>query len=261
MNMPGLWADGWFVIAAAGLAVSVVLFFVLLGQYRAASSAADEARAPEPEPAPVRPVYIPDEPEAPAAEEPAPAPHPAAEEKPAPAPAAPARKSPETTTGGISPAVVYLQSIKNQLEELQKTTRALAARVDGVASRDEALIERLGELAAAVAALKAPAASASSDEAPPPAAKKAQKAAASPAPAVSLQPPEQPPPAPKTEPLPEPAPKEEPSPDETVRLELGKLIDGRLAEKTEPAEPSPADAPVQGAEGGDTPRRGPVWPV
>jgi len=40
--MNGLWADGWFYISTAGLLVSGVLFFFLLGQYRAAADAADE---------------------------------------------------------------------------------------------------------------------------------------------------------------------------------------------------------------------------
>ncbi len=39
--MNGLWADGWFYISSAGLLVSGVLFFFLLGQYRAAADAAD----------------------------------------------------------------------------------------------------------------------------------------------------------------------------------------------------------------------------
>ena len=65
--MMGLWADGWFYISSAGLLISGILFFFLLGQYRVASEAADateelaaerEASVPD---AAVRPVYMPDE--------------------------------------------------------------------------------------------------------------------------------------------------------------------------------------------------------
>ncbi len=60
----------------------------------------------------------------------------------------------------MNPAVVYLQNIKNQLEELHQETRDLAKRVDAITGRDEALIERLGELTQAVAELKSSAAAA-----------------------------------------------------------------------------------------------------
>lgn len=41
--MVGLWTDVWFYISSLGLLVSGALFFFLLGQYRAASAAADRA--------------------------------------------------------------------------------------------------------------------------------------------------------------------------------------------------------------------------
>src|SRR5258707_7138512 len=65
--MPGLWADGWFYICAAGLLISAVLFFFLLSQYRAAATAAAH-RETDTQPGfnAVQPVYIP------AAERPAP---------------------------------------------------------------------------------------------------------------------------------------------------------------------------------------------
>ena len=71
--MMGLWADGWFYISSAGLLVSGVLFFFLLGQYRVASEAADATESAETAEAghgaekdsaasaAIRPVYIPDE--------------------------------------------------------------------------------------------------------------------------------------------------------------------------------------------------------
>ena len=62
--MMGLWADGWFYISSAGFLVSGVLFFFLLGQYRAASAAADATESDPPEIAvsAVHPVFVPDEP-------------------------------------------------------------------------------------------------------------------------------------------------------------------------------------------------------
>jgi hypothetical protein len=161
--MMGLWADGWFYISSAGLLVSGILFFFLLGQYRVASEAADATEAAEaseppasirnPPPAAIRPVYIPDE--APAARivshAETPEPKPKAEAEPAPSER---RKDPATSTGGISPAVVYLQNIKVELADLHKDLRSLAKRVDdelaAVSTRDEALIERLGEITRAV---------------------------------------------------------------------------------------------------------------
>ena len=162
--MTGLLADGWFYISSAGLLVSGVLFFFLLGQYRAAGDAADQ---PEPEAAAephaplIRPLSlseggpssakiasVPAESLAKPADRPAPA------ESKREAASVPVDKRRETATGGVNPAVVYLQNIKNQLEELHSETRVLAKRVEAITDRDEALIERLSELAQAVADLK-----------------------------------------------------------------------------------------------------------
>lgn len=274
--MAGLLADGWFYISSAGLLVSGVLFFFLLNQYRAAGEAADQPETEavaEAQPAPVRRVYIPDEPapspklvsvpaEKPADKAPAPA---TAPETPAAAPsAATAEKRRETTTGGVNPAVVYLQSIKRELEEIHGENRELAKRVEAITSRDEALIERLAELTQAVAELKANAPA----EAAPKRAKKAEAAPAA-APVAKIETPAAEPPAPvaapatpptltiepttvagvqepKAEPIPEPAPKKEISPDETVRIDL----------KAEPFTPAGEDP-----EAAEKPRRGPVWPV
>lgn len=272
--MNGLWADGWFYIYSAGLLVSGVLFFFLLGQYRAAADAADGAPVaaePEAEHAAVRPVYIPDEPEpAPklssvASHEP-PKPEPAV---PAPAPVAaepPAQAQQvkrENTTGGISPAVVYLQNIKTQLEGLHGQVADLTKRVESVTSRDEALIEKLGELAQSIQDLKVNAVPA---EAP---AKRVRKPAAAPEavpppPAETVPPPvaEEVPmklelgPAPGAQvvkaPPPQPAAAPAPSPDATVRLEPGDIFTAAPEKKPEASDASAAEQPA---------RRGPVWPV
>lgn len=296
--MPGLWADGWFYISSAGLLVSGALFFFLLGQYRAAADAADEAHVDEPveTPAtvPVRPVYIPDEPESskplPVAAAPAPAPAPVTvpvSPAPAPAPTPAPEKAKDalstgsTTTGGISPAVVYLQNLKNQMDELGVELRGLSKKVAAVSDRDEALIERLAELTRAVEELKsAGVAAASAPEAPAP--KRGRKAAPppEPEPALTPAPAAEPAPAPAAEvqlaapapaaeaapaPVPEPAaPAPElkielgttpgtgapvaaaPSPDATMR------VDDLKAALGQPAEEKAED---------DKPRRGPVWPV
>ncbi|HXT02123.1 MAG TPA: hypothetical protein VN915_15720 [Elusimicrobiota bacterium] len=256
--MAGLLADGWFYISSAGLLVSGVLFFFLLGQYRAATDAADQPEpeaAAEPHPV-VRPVYIPEDEPAPAKvasvspEKPAerPASAPASETAPAAAPT-PAAKRPENTTGSINPAVVYLQNIKNELAEIHKENRELAKRVEAITSRDEALIERLSELAQAVAELKnaAPATAASPEAAP-----------ATP-PTLSIEPTTSsgvsgPKPAPKTEPTAETLF----NPDETVRLNLKPA---EAAQAPAPAEAKPAAAAPAEEPESDKPRRGPVWPV
>lgn len=313
--MMGLWADGWFYISSAGLLISGILFFFLLGQYRVASEAADATESAEPAevvqgadkeasaPAAIRPIYIPEEPPSPKVASHTDAP----EAKPEPKPKLEAepsgperRKDPANTTGGISPAVVYLQNIKVELADLHKDLRALSKRVDdelsSVSTRDEALIERLGELTRAVEAMKtaapapAPAAEAAPEaEEPPKPARKARKAekppepepepaaaivveAPQPAAEVVLEAPkpaaevsiEVLPPPPADEPAPVAEVKAGPSPDETIRMELGALIASPpvKAEPESPAAAEPAAEPSkEEAPPVEKPRRGPVWPV
>ncbi len=272
--MMGLWADGWFYISSAGLLISGVLFFFLLGQYRVASEAADvtegEKGMDQENSAAIRPVRIPEE--TPSA---AVASHPLHEPEPKPksdgAYAGPERrKDPANTTGGISPAVVYLQNIKGELAELHQEMRALAQRVDdelaAASTRDEALIDRLGELTRAVENIK----SAAAADAPAPKkirkVEKASEPAPEPAPVVLAVVPE---PEPVLEPKTEPAP----SPDETIRMELSSLIAAPAPEpesKTPVAEPTEQiqiSIPAQSESAPevpapeDKPRRGPVWPV
>ncbi len=281
--MMGLWADGWFYISSAGLLVSGILFFFLLGQYRVASEAADvteAAEAPEAEArdaSPIRPVYIPDEEPAQqqvvshSPREPEAAPKPEAKPKAETEAPAERRRDPANTTGGISPAVVYLQNIKIELADLHKDLRGLVKRVDdelsSVAARDEALIDRLGELTRAVESLKAAAAVAAPDAAAPsPAPKKARKAEKSPEPVVAepaVDAVVEASPLPAAEPEPEPAPAPRPAPitepivssEETIRMDLSALV------APLPAEPAPAETPKLEASPEEKPRRGPVWPV
>jgi len=293
--MMGLWADGWFYISSAGLLVSGILFFFLLGQYRVASEAADATEGEQgaekeaSSPAVIRPVYIPEE--TPASRIVSHAPEAKAEPKPEPKPKADAelaaperRKDPANSTGGISPAVVYLQNIKVELADLHKDLRSLAKRVDdelaSVSTRDEALIERLGELARAVEGMKA-AARAEAEPAP----KRTRKAEKAPEP----EPIPEPVPEPVQEPVVVAAPEPEPapaaaapevvievlspppaeaipemkaafSPDETIRMDLSALVAPEREPEPAPkaAEPAPVEPEAPPVE---KPRRGPVWPV
>ncbi len=287
--MMGLWADGWFYISSAGLLVSGILFFFLLGQYHVASEAADVTDGEQgadkevSAPAAIRPVYIPED--APAARIVSHTDKPEAKAEPKPKAegeyAGPdRRKDMANSTGGISPAVVYLQNIKVELADLHKDLRSLAKRVDdelaSVSTRDEALIARLGELTQAVESMKA--AAPAEPEPAPKKSRKAEKAPApepvpEPAPVVLAPEPEpvaaEPAPEPIVEVLPPPAPdaipelKVAPSPDETIRMDLSALVAPEPV-KAEPvaavAEPEPASAlPEPPPE--EKPRRGPVWPV
>jgi hypothetical protein len=286
--MAGLLADGWFYISSAGLLVSGVLFFFLLSQYRAAGDAADQQEpeaAAEIHAAPVRRVFIPDEltPSPRIASVPADKPaekttaleQPAAQAPSEPkrdAPPAPVEKRRESSTGGVNPAVVYLQNIKNQLEELHGETRELTKRMDAITGRDEALIERLLELTQAVAELKGSQAAAPAPVEPS-APKRAKKNETPPAVVKTEVPAVAPAPAPEsvTEPVVGPAvasaappalaiepttvsgvpeAKKEVSPDETMRLDP----------KPKPAAEAPPAESLEESEP-ERPRRGPVWPV
>jgi uncharacterized protein YoxC len=157
--MQALWSDGWFYLSAAGLLISTVLFFFLLKQYRAASEAADSRDFDADPPSfdqSVRPIYIPDEPESkPQVASIAAVAKPSVE-KPVEKTAAAATSSmaKADATSGLSPAVVYLQSIKQQLETMRGELHDLTRRVDSITERDQALVERLGDIVQAVTDLK-----------------------------------------------------------------------------------------------------------
>ena len=265
--MASLLGDGWFYISAGGFLVSSMLFVFFLGQYRAAVEAEDEAESselPQPIPvmaaAPAEKVYIP---KAAAFDPlpavlPQPAPKPAvvaappapAEEKPAPK-AAEHKKSGLTTTSGISPAVVYLQNLKGQMERLDKdivNLKALAsqqtAQSDGILKALAGLTRKIDELA------QRPAAAAAAPNAAP--AQTAEAAAAS-APEAAPEP--QPAPEPEPEPQPEPAaaaPPNELKVDVPPSQPVSQPV--AAASAAAAAEPSP-EAPARPS------RKGPVWPI
>ena len=265
--MVGLWADGWFYIASAGLLVSAVLFFFLLGQYRAASEAADQtepASALETQVSPIRAVYAPVE--TPIRPIPS-APSERIEIKstsalPASVPAGSGEKRRDTATEGVSPAVVYLQNIKNQLKELHGEIGELAKRVELITGRDEALVEHLIELAQAVAELKGQSPAAHSPvhnsieelgtraaepvlaAAPAP----EPEPAAAPEPEIRLEPQPEPQPEPKLEPQSEPKPEPQPAAQAPV---LAVELPAPAVSSPPPVEPKIVERPA----------RGPVWPV
>lgn len=252
--MAGLLADGWFYISSAGLLVSGALFFFLLGQYRAAADAADEAHGEETAVAegaahaPVRPVYIPED------SEPA---------KTVPLPVATASPAAEkrdaltgaTLPGGVSPAMTYLQNLKTQLEEMGGELRGLTKKVAAISERDEALIERLADLTRAVEDLKASGSVAAAPapalvEAPAP--KKARKPAEpKPEPVVAAAPvvvePPAPVPTPPTVELSSPAP-------EPVQAPAAAPAEFKIELGTASGTGAPVDAPVPEPEPAPKPK-------
>ena len=278
--MNGFWTDGWFYISSAGLLVSGVLFFVLLGQYRAAAEAADRGEpATEPETSPllVQPIYA-DEPAA-AARVASASPKTPKDQMPAPEYSG-LQRGVENTTDSISPTVVYLQNLQNiktQLEGLHGEILELSGRVDAVSGRDAALIERLSDIVRAVEGLKSSAvapAAAAPKRARKPVPEKSPEPAPAPVPVENPTPAAEavaelkielgPAPGPSSKkPAAAPQPAPAPSPDETMRLDLAAAIESQLAQKpapaTEPASPPPQDTDASGSE--KPARRGPVWPV
>jgi hypothetical protein len=264
--MASLWADGWFYISAGGFLISCVLFVFLLGQYRAAVEAEDEGVTENPAPSPFAPepvqkVYVPkglDAPKPgvevskplvdvvlpiPVKPMPAPVEAPAPKSVPsaaAPAPA-PATNPPKKTdsTGGLSPAVVYLQNMKTQMDRLDKDITGLKTLAGQHAAQSETILKRLAELTQKLESLPAaPAAAAPATPLP----STLELAPATPAPAPEPEKPalviEPERPAPK----PEPAPmKLESAPAKSEPLRTIELEVAAAAPKAEPA-PAPADA-------------------
>ncbi|MBI4678527.1 MAG: hypothetical protein HY748_13190 [Elusimicrobia bacterium] len=194
-----LWGDIYFYISAFGFAASCALFGFFLRQYRLAVQAADEHEAdpaelpqlvpltakppaepevalpvakPEPEPRvkPVRVSAVSDDASA-AARLPSAAPAPSAQ---APAAASAVRPKSETTLpGGISPAIVYLQSVKSQLEILEKEVANLKGLASKQSSQEELILKKLSDISEQIKAVKAvpaaqprPAASATANAVP-----------------------------------------------------------------------------------------------
>lgn len=163
----------------------------------------------------------------------APVPAPQAFPEPSPAkpilPGSPAPvpnlKSGQTLTGGISPAVVYLQNLKEQLEGLRKEVQAVKTQVSGVSQKNESqwneVLLRLDEIRAATA---------NGSGAPAPQAQSAAAPSLSPNPTPTVEPAPYNPPAFSLE-----LPSGEPTPQQSAPG----------------AEPTPPAA---------EPKKGPVWP-
>jgi hypothetical protein len=182
-----LLGDGWFYISAVGFIGSGALFLYLLGQYRVAVEDAEESEAVAPAPAltvkPVvvdptpamAPVPIVSQPQAKpvtaaslptASATPVGSPAPDPRKGGLPAAAAPAqgggytgpdrRRGDLTASGSLSPAVVYLQNIKSQMEKFDKEISALKSLSVQQAAQGELLLKRLSELAENIKTAPAP---------------------------------------------------------------------------------------------------------
>ncbi len=254
MVLPGLWTDAWFYISALGLLVSAVLFFVLLGQYRAAVAANDtaatddETRAPDTDPeatTPVQPVLADASaraaaPLASVSEELSPEDTqsitPRADPPPPPLPPEfkPASASAEDVPqASPSPAAAYLRGLKSQLDELHEEVRGLSRRLDAADDRDEKVLSRLADIAGVLTRMQPPGS----------------------APAL-------------------PAPSRERETvkalthefDENMRNGLREAVDGHFSEVAaavadSPAPMKPPTEPPADESSETKPRRAPVWPV
>ncbi|MBI3550745.1 MAG: hypothetical protein HY078_17045 [Elusimicrobia bacterium] len=146
-------------------------------------------------------------------------------------------KTGATITGGISPAVVYLQSIKNQMEELKKEVDSLRAQVSAVGQKNEsqygAILKHLQYISERSVSQAQVAPAPEAARAPEPVIE-----VATPAPVTLESPPAQETPA-AAAPAPQAA-SPTPESDKTVQLSLN---------------------PVPGQDEPGPKRRGPVWPV
>lgn len=312
MNMNGLWADSWFYISVVGFLLSSVLFVFLLGQYRAAVEAAEDEEPVQPVPVAPAPklafpaaaaeksektMVIPPEEKGPvpvvsvfkaekvpsvqtqplaSAAEPA---------KALPSPDAEKKKSGATTSSEISPAVVYLQNIKMQMEKLDKDLLNIKSLASQQAAQGELILRRLGELVERVRGIEAakspgPVAPGEKSETAAPAAAPAAEPPAA-APVVSepaALPPEASPAATlfieptvamqsfqKTQSAVEPAaaPAAAPGAPQPSALELKINPPEAAHAPAETAKPAvaPPPHPETSAEEPRSARKGPVWPI
>lgn len=299
--MLGLWGDVWFYISGAGFLASLAFFGFLLGQYRVAVQAGDhgELESLPPMAAPLRvmeisaapsPVLIqpapkealektlvlpPETPRADTTAKMSVPPSPAAVQAEAPAsvpipsPAPAARK--ENITGSLSPAVVYLQNIKGQIDGLDKEVSSLKSAVIKQSAQNEAILNHILELAAqmktAGSASAAPVPVAAAPViVPVPVPEPFQSAAPVPAPVPIFV----------SEAVPEPAPiaKEEPpavvAPAVAAPLELTSPQQAAsspgpdmptLELKPAPDSAAPAQQQPEAAAQDKPARKGPVWPI
>src|SRR5687768_15218957 len=141
-----IFSDVLFQAGAAGAFVGIAVFPVFLKRYREAAADADDDLGGAEEEFVIEPVKAPKEP--PAVEEARltqasakGAEHPAEETaalKPAAAPkAAPKNLTGETLSGGISPAIVYLQNLKTQIEHFETEIHELRAQVSKFANQHD----------------------------------------------------------------------------------------------------------------------------
>lgn len=272
--------DSWFYVSVVGFVLSALLWPYFLHRYRKASPVplAEEASGlSEPErmePARVlepRPVHVVEaklvesSQKLESVRQPASAPAPSGEAQTkadavstgvkrltpvavSPKPAQELRTG-QTLTGGISPAVVYLQSMKSQLDRLEKDMRSLQGRVSDSVRRQESMVE---SILVKLGGAPPPGADRPGPEEPPlerspgdaPSAGSANPGPGSGADA-------EPPPSPSG-PEPEAVVQASPAavfPDATIRLPPPVPVTG--------GEATPAPA----AEEDHSERRGPVWPV
>lgn len=172
------------------------------------------------------------------------------------------------TTGGISPAVVYLQNLKIQMEHFEKEIHQLRTQMLAYTQTHDKefklLLDKLGELQSGIQGRPAPAAAPA--PAPKAAPAPAPKVVAAPKPAPAPAPAPKPAPAPEPKPAPAPAPKPapvaEPKPEPkvesseqpTIQIELGaRPAPGMTKTAAKPApepkpEPKAAPAPAPATE-------------
>ncbi|MBI5623078.1 MAG: hypothetical protein HY924_04795 [Elusimicrobia bacterium] len=324
-----LLGDVYFYISAFGFAASCALFGFFLRQYRLAAAQAGDEHDVEPVELPkvvplisesepklsVSAVLEPEKPAVPFVPEPSPAaksvPAPAAKPEPQPSlqaalaalppagPAVPRPKSETTWPGGISPAIVYLQSVKSQLELLEKEVGNLKSLAAKQTSQEELILKKLGELSEQLKSGRPsqtttqPRVSPTPAPAQPKPVTKPPEAAPAPAPApapspakpvVTLPPITTPPVASAPEPVASPAP-QSPVPEPLISLPPQTpevVVTAPAPQPVVEAAPAPAIQPLADEKpGGPAPivlegipeqagaaqpeskpsRKGPVWPI
>ncbi|MBI5882625.1 MAG: hypothetical protein HZB91_05925 [Elusimicrobia bacterium] len=198
---------------------------------------------------------------------------------PSSGPATPRPKSETTFPGGISPAIVYLQSVKSQLEILEKEVTNLKSLASKQSGQEELILKKLGELSEQIkASASRPAPSAPAQMRPPaasvPVAPQARPPVRPPAavpapitlPPMTASPVTTPPPA-ATPPVPTLAPEPAapqsvvPGPDAAAitpspLVTLSPLVEPPAA--AVPAEPAPAPAPAEAAPLAPVPEEKPL---
>jgi hypothetical protein len=162
--LTALLGDTLFYASGGGFLVSVIAFPFILKRFRATPSSSASLDIPsdlrEPS-AFVEPVKVVEaEPEEPPKPEPklaeteaAPVPAPAKEAPPPQAAAEPKKVNPSITqTSGLSPAIVYLQNLKIQIEHFEKEIHQLRGQILDFAKKHDAqfddIVKRMGEMQA-----------------------------------------------------------------------------------------------------------------